>query len=80
MRHKAVLEAVGAPAFWLHLCRRTKVEEKNYLQSHSPATANSTFDYTKLLPQILVLVFDVLFIRHSVVNDAIRTVQIIPKL
>jgi hypothetical protein len=26
VRHKAVLEAVGATAFWLHLCRRTKVE------------------------------------------------------
>ena len=28
VRHKAALEAVGATAFWLHLCRQTKVENR----------------------------------------------------
>ena len=39
MRHKAVLEEVGASAFWLHLCRRTKVEKVKKIHTlYSPHT------------------------------------------
>src|SRR3989344_7689655 len=38
----AVRRGVGAPAFWLHLCRRTKVEELTFRELRSSACTVQT--------------------------------------